>query len=190
MADNFLDNNIKAGSTSVSITFQLRKSADNTAETGKVAADCTAYYCRQGGVATAITLADLGSVNAAYSSGGMKEIDGTNMPGLYRLDVPNAAVASGADWVDVLVKTAASWQSQRFGLGTFAGLSDVIMDTVVESAGSYTVQQALSVMLAVLAGVTTSSGATIKTPDGSATRVTATINGSDERTAMTLSPSA
>src|SRR5690348_14978730 len=116
MSDKFLGTNIKAANTSVSITFQLRKSSDNTAETGKVAADCTAYYLRQGGTATAISLSNLASVNSAYSSGGMKEIDGTNMPGLYRLDLPDAAVATGADWVEVLVKTSNSWHSQRFSL--------------------------------------------------------------------------
>lgn len=60
---------------------------------------------------------------------------------------------------------------------------------VIESQGSYTVQQALSIMLSVLAGVTSSGGDVIATPNGSATRVTATIDGSNNRTAMTLTPS-
>lgn len=62
-------------------------------------------------------------------------------------------------------------------------------DIVIESAGSYTVQQALSILLSACAGVTTSSGATLKTPDGSATRIAATLNSSNERTAITLTPS-
>jgi hypothetical protein len=60
----------------------------------------------------------------------------------------------------------------------------------VETAGPYTLKQVLSITLAVLAGVTANGGATLKTPDGSATRVSATINTSSERTAMTLTPSA
>lgn len=59
---------------------------------------------------------------------------------------------------------------------------------VCESEGSYTAQQILSLLLSVLAGVTTSSGNTLQTPNGNATRVTATVS-SNERTAMTLNPS-
>jgi hypothetical protein len=55
----------------------------------------------------AITLADLAAITTAWSSGGFKEVDGTNMPGWYRLDVPNAALALSADEVVVtLVKDA------------------------------------------------------------------------------------
>jgi len=95
---------IKAGSTSVSHNFVLRAIADGTEVTGKVAADMTVSYWRQGGTRTAITPADLAAVNSAYSSGGVKEVDATNMPGVYRLDWPDAALATGADWVVVSVK--------------------------------------------------------------------------------------
>jgi hypothetical protein len=47
----------------------------------------------------------------------------------------------------------------------------------------------LSIVLAVLAGVTATGGATLKSPSGASTRVAATIDGSNNRTAMTLSPS-
>lgn len=68
-------------------------------------------------------------------------------------------------------------------------LSDAIKNIAVETQGSYTLQQALSIILAVVAGVTVDSGATLKTPNGAATRVAATIDTSNNRTAMTLSPS-
>lgn len=68
-------------------------------------------------------------------------------------------------------------------------IANAVKAAVVETAGSYTLQQALSIMLAVLAGRTSSSGATMSTPDGSATRVAATIDGSNNRTAMALTPS-
>lgn len=60
---------------------------------------------------------------------------------------------------------------------------------VIEAQGSYTLKQALSIILSVLAGVTANNGATFKTADGAATRVAATISGSN-RTNMTLTPSA
>jgi len=78
------------------------------------------------------------------------------------------------------------------GLATDAvtEIVNAIKAAVVEAQGSITLQQALSIILAVLAGVTASAGATIKDPSGTATRVAATINTSSERTAMTLTPSA
>jgi hypothetical protein len=78
------------------------------------------------------------------------------------------------------------------GLATDAvtEIVNAIKSAVVESEGSYTIQQVLSITLAVLAGVTTDAGATIKTPNGSASRVAATINTSSERTGMVLTPSA
>ena len=99
---------ILAGSTSLSIPFTLRKTSDGTEQTGKVAADMTARYIRQGGTSTALTaLTDLAAVNSAFAAGGVKEIDSTNNPGEYRLDVDNAAFATGADWVQISVKVAA-----------------------------------------------------------------------------------
>ena len=110
---------IKAGSTSVSGVFTLAATLDSTAVTGKVAADLTCSYLRQGGVRVAITPSDLAAANSAYSSGGVKEIDATNMPGLYRIDFPDAALATGADWVVFTVKEATSFVFyERFALET------------------------------------------------------------------------
>lgn len=105
MSDKF-HGGIVEGSTDVSIPVMLRKTTDNTEQTGKIHSDVTASYWRQGGVRTAITTATLGSVNAAHSDGGFIEVDATNMRGEYRLDVPDAAFASGADWVVITAQVA------------------------------------------------------------------------------------
>ena len=68
-------------------------------------AGLTAYYARTQGAATAITLATQ-TVTGAYSSGGFVEVDATNMPGIYRLDVPNAVFATGVDKAVLLLKGA------------------------------------------------------------------------------------
>ena len=60
---------------------------------------------------------------------------------------------------------------------------------VIETQGSYTAQQAMSIYLAALAGVTSNGGATLETPNGVSNRIVATVNGSNERTAVTLTPS-
>jgi hypothetical protein len=58
------------------------------------------YYTRKGAAAAAITLATQ-TVTGAWSSGGFVEVDATNAPGLYRLDLPNAVIATGVDEVVV-----------------------------------------------------------------------------------------
>jgi hypothetical protein len=98
------------GVTSQSIYFVVLNSSSTTGArlTGLVfnSAGLTAYYVRQGGSATAITLATLAAANSAYSSGGFREVDATNMPGIYRLDIPDAALASGVDSVVITLKGA------------------------------------------------------------------------------------
>jgi hypothetical protein len=102
-----LQGGILAGSTNVSLPVILRKTADNTEQTGILAAGVTANYWRQGGTPTALTAAsDLAAITSAFAAGGWKAADGVNAPGVYRLDVDNAAFASGADWVIVAVKVA------------------------------------------------------------------------------------
>lgn len=191
MADKFLSiDQVAAGTTSVSVFFTLADTTTQAATTGKVAADMTGSYWRQGGLRVAIALANLAAVDSAYSAGGVKEVDATNMPGLYRLDLPDAALAAGADWVVASIKVTGCIASNvTIALPTYATFRTTLFAKVVESEGSYTVAQALSVMLAALAGVTATGGTVLKTPNGVATRISATINPSNERTAMTLSPS-
>lgn len=55
------------------------------------------WYRREGGLKVAITLATLATVDAAHTDGGFIHIG----DGVYRLDLPDAAVAEGADHVYV-----------------------------------------------------------------------------------------
>lgn len=101
---------IKAGATSQTIYLEVLDSASTTGgrKTGIAwnASGLTAYYARTRGAATQITLASLASATAAWTSGGWIEVDATNMPGIYRLDLPDAAVATGAQSVVITVKGA------------------------------------------------------------------------------------
>lgn len=74
-------------------------------------ASLTAYYVRPLGSPTAITLVTLANAQAAWSSGGFVEVDATNMPGLYRLDVPNAVYATGVDNAVVMLKGATNLEA-------------------------------------------------------------------------------
>jgi hypothetical protein len=104
----------KKGSTSKSIDIFVRDSSqtDGRGLTGLVfnTSSLVAYYHRAGSAATAITLATLGSATAAWATGGFIAVDGTNMPGLYRLDIPDAVLASGVDEAYIMLKGAANME--------------------------------------------------------------------------------
>ena len=69
-------------------------------KTGMLFSDLTsASYMRQGGARVAITPITLASASATHADGGFVEVDATNMKGLYRLDLPDAAIAAGVDLV-------------------------------------------------------------------------------------------
>src|SRR5690348_11990711 len=98
MSDN-LQSGVKAGATSVSLSFTLTSLTDGSDVTGKLAADVTLSYLRQGSARVAVTPSDLAAITSVFAAGGVKEMDATNMPGAYRIDWPDAAFASGADYV-------------------------------------------------------------------------------------------
>ena len=97
---------VKAGSTS-RIGYVFIQDSTSTAGAGKTGlafntAGWKAYYVRPAGTATAITLATQ-TVTGAFSSGGFVEVDATNMPGIYRIDLPDAVFAAGVDKAVVLL---------------------------------------------------------------------------------------
>lgn len=98
-----------AGTTSLIQHIFIQDSSSTTGAglTGLVynSAGLTCYYMRAGASAsTAVTLAT--ATLGTYSSGGFKEVDATNMPGIYELHIPNAAIASGAKRVVIYLKGA------------------------------------------------------------------------------------
>jgi len=113
MADK-LQGGVKAGAAqSISILVLLRSTTDNTEVTGKLYSDVTGSYCRQGGTRQAISMKTLAAVDSAFDAGGFKEIDATNQKGLYRFDIPDAAFATGADWVVASVQVTGCYAVHR-----------------------------------------------------------------------------
>lgn len=100
---------IKAGAIDQTIDIFIQDSASTTGagKTGLVynTASLTCYY-RKGatGSATALTLVTQ-TVGGAHSDGGFVEIDATNMPGMYRLDLSDTIVAA-AGTVTIMLKGA------------------------------------------------------------------------------------
>jgi len=101
-----LQGGVLAGSVDFSMPVVLRSTTDNTEVTGKAFGDVTGSYWRQGGIRVDIPAVTLAAVGSAHADGGFKEVDAVNMPGLYRFDLPDAAIATGADWVVITVQVA------------------------------------------------------------------------------------
>jgi len=104
-----LQGGVIAGGTDLRVSVLLRNTSNNQATTGKTYSDVTASYWREGGIRVDIPAVTLAAVDSAHSDGGFIEVDGTNMPGLYRFDTPDEAIAVGADWVIVTVKVAGAY---------------------------------------------------------------------------------
>jgi hypothetical protein len=94
----------KQAVSSRSIFIELVDSTTGLPKTGILHSDVTGSYVRTRSARVAITMATLASASTAYSSGGFILIDDTNQPGVYRLDVPDLAFATGAEAVVVTVK--------------------------------------------------------------------------------------
>ena len=72
------------------------------------------------------------TIAQAWTAGGFAEVDATNMPGVYRLDVPDAALAAGADDVTIVVRGA-------------SGTNGAVMTVKLSSGGLTAAQTAAAV---------------------------------------------
>lgn len=102
---------IAAGATDQSIDVFIQDSSSTVGEglTGLVynSGSLTCYYRRgHTGTPTALTLATLAAITTAHADGGFKEADATNCKGLYRLDLSDAIVAAGVDFVTIYLRGA------------------------------------------------------------------------------------
>lgn len=89
---------LKAGTTSYRLRVYLQDSSSTTgaALTGLAynTANLKMSYARDDqSTVTTVTLVD--ATLGAFTSGGFKQMDATNFPGLYEVGLPNAALASG-----------------------------------------------------------------------------------------------
>jgi len=87
------------GTTDQSVTIYIVDDTDGTPEQGVVynTGSIAVWYRREGEAKVALSLATLASASASHTDSGFIHID----DGVYRLDLPNAAFASGAGEVTV-----------------------------------------------------------------------------------------
>jgi hypothetical protein len=122
---------IAAGTVDVTTYFQMRLLTGGDA-TGLTITDFDLTYVRTGATpATKVDATALGAANSAHSDNKMIEVNSTNQPGLYRVDWPDAAFASGVVDVILTVKhTSCFTESQRVNLS----LVDEVWDEVLTGA--------------------------------------------------------
>jgi hypothetical protein len=117
---------IAPGSTSQSIELYLGATGLTFSTSG-----LAAYYVRNQSAPVAITLVTQ-TPTGAWTSGGFAEIDSSLVPGVYRLDVPNAAFAAGASDVTIVVRGA-------------SGTNGAVLTVTLSSGGLTAAQTAAAV---------------------------------------------
>ena len=117
---------IAPGSTSQSIELYLGATGLTSSTAG-----LSAYYNRTRTASVSIPLVAR-TIAQAWTSGGFAEVDSTNMPGIYRLDLPDAALAAGADDVTIVVRGA-------------SGTNGAVMTVKLSSGGLTSAQTAAAV---------------------------------------------
>jgi hypothetical protein len=121
---------IAPDSTSQSIELYLGATGLTASTSG-----LTARYNRTRTASVSIPLVAR-TIAQAWTSGGFAEVDATNMPGVYRLDLPDAALAAGADDVTIVVRGA-------------SGTNGAVMTVKLSSGGLTSAQTASAVLDAV-----------------------------------------
>jgi len=124
---------IAPGSTSQSIELYLGATGLTASTAG-----LSARYNRTRTASVSIALVAR-TIAQAWTSGGFAEVDATNMPGVYRLDLPDAALAAGADDVTIVVRGA-------------SGTNGAVMTVKLSSGGLTEAQTASAVWGASPAG--------------------------------------
>lgn len=160
---------IKAGTVDVSVVIRIVDSTDGTPETGVVfnTAGIDLQYRRELAASTAITEATLAALTTAHADGGFLHIGN----GYYRLDLPDAACATGT--TGVLVH------------GTVTGM--VVIGCYVELV-AYDPQSATNLGLSQIDAAISSRMATYTQPTGflAATFPTGTVANTTNITAGTI----
>jgi hypothetical protein len=182
----------QVGTTSQVTLLQIYDSSSTTGAglTGLAynSAGLTCHYKRSSGTASvAVALASITTLGT-FVSGGFKEVDATNMPGLYEFHPPNAALASGADSVAFFLKGATNMapctllvELTAMSNQDAAAFGNQVADSVLTRNASFVESAAgehtlATVILATLENSISGTTLTIRRTDGSTTHYTKTLS--------------
>lgn len=191
---------INTDSTGVSIQVFLM---DKTQTDG---AGVTGLLYNSSGLLARYYRTDTGPISFALASqtptgvfveGGFAEVSATGMPGLYRLDIPNAAIAAGADSSVVYLHNheniaptpiALELRSIPAEVSNLGDITNNIFDGIIDN--SLTLKQFLRAVGSLAAGETSGGGTASVVfkalNDGATTRITATVDSSGNRSSVVL----
>ena len=184
---------VNAGATDVTTYFLLSDAVTGGPATGQTITDMDLTYVRDRAAAVKADATALGSVTAAHGDSQAIEVDSTNAPGLYRIDWPDGAFASGVSKVQLYVRDgsgAAHFAETCAEVTLDAGMQ--ILSADVDSTGTpVTAAKAFEAILAVLAGNCTFDASTgncsFKGRDGATAVASNTVSDVGTRTNSALS---
>lgn len=174
----------KPGETSNILEITIESSAAaGTGLTGLAfnTASLTCYYKRDvAAAAAAVTLATM--TLGTFTSSGFKEVDATNMPGVYEFCPPDAALATGAKSVIVMLKGAAN----MYPVTLVIDLDNSMVESYSALHANPTEDQLLfeirqSLTEKAISGTTV----TVKKTDGTTTALTETLDSATSPTSIT-----
>lgn len=184
---------ITKGTTSKIVHIFVQDSASTTGagKTGLTNSSFTAYYIRPGATAAVSSTVDnittLGTFAGSATNCAIKEVSSANMPGVYELHFANNILATGVDQA-VLFLVASGTVPTPIEIQLTPPYFLNGLGSVVEDQPSLTAQEAISVILSAVAGRTSNNGNTFASPNNTETRITATTDVNNNRTAITLNP--
>jgi hypothetical protein len=192
---------ILSGSTNQSLYLNIRDTSGEPL-TGLAydTAGLTAYYAYDGFDVTRLTLVQLSSNTDAWVDSGFVEVDATNMPGVYRLDIPNAAITALKNRAVVTLSGATNMQRctevidlQQIDavLTPVLGLSIAQQLRNLDIDGTWTLADYLFIMGGVLAGkISGAEGTTVIIRDllDEIDMMHVTVDENGNRTNVTLFP--
>ena len=125
------------GDLNVTTYFMLRKTSNGIAATGLTITGIDLQYTRSGVAPTAkVDATALVATDSAHGDNLAIEIDATDQPGLYRVDWPDAAFATGVREVILTVKEATIFtESQRINLEGPLTAMNAEMDKAIVDVG-------------------------------------------------------
>lgn len=184
---------ISRGATGKIVHILVLDSASTTGagKTGLTNTSFTCFAIRPGMTGetshTVNSITTLGTFAGSATNCAIKEVDAVNMPGIYEYHFANNMLATGADQCVVQLRAAGACdltlEVQLTPVKFLPGAGQI-----VEDQPSLDMQEAISIILAAVAGRTSANGNTFNSPNNGETRITVTTNANNERTSVTLNP--
>lgn len=137
---------LNQGSIDQSVYFKWINPTTGVPVTGLDVTTLVGSYVRDRALRVGSLLTLLGSVDASHTDWGAIEVDAVNSPGLYRVDYPNGAFASGVDRVQLIANGAGIDPAYIEVELNPVSASDVVAEVTTDSASRIASQADISTL--------------------------------------------